>query len=70
MRLEPAEVKAIRRRLEMSQAKLAEAMGVHERTVRQWEIKIGASGPTAIALSRLTQTNEEDEHDKEETQLP
>lgn len=54
--IEPAEVKAIRARLGMSQRELAIVCGVHERTVRMWEIKTGARGATATLLNTLDET--------------
>lgn len=50
--IRPLEVKEIRARLEVTQAELAEALGVSPRTVWEWEKK-GAPKVTGYALAGL-----------------
>jgi putative transcriptional regulator len=49
--LKPSEIKALRDRLEMSQAEFAKAFHLNVRTLQNWELgRITPSGPTAVLL--------------------
>lgn len=52
-RIDKEDVRNIRERLKLTQQALADLMGVHVRTVRDWEIETGARGAAAAMLLRL-----------------
>ena len=60
-----AEVKALRRRLEMTRQELADALGVTQTTVARWEIGLNPiSEPTARLLQMMADMKKKSRKEK------
>lgn len=58
----PASIRALRKRLELSQVELAQAIGVHRMTVSKWERAVTRPhGSGLLLLRRLSQCKSVDE---------